>query len=151
MDVLRLLRCCSPPRTDKTTGRWILAGLFVLGVLALAGCGGSNTTPTDVVDAYIEAVRAGDVDAALALFTDDAVVPGAVGKEGIRKTIEMDIANVAAGYDYVGYYNVVETAYGVELDLRWHGRDGDKEAHQIIDFEKGKVARWIYGSPKPVE
>jgi hypothetical protein len=151
MDILKLLRFRSPPRTDKTTGRWILAGLFVLGVLALAGCGGSNTTPTDVVDAYIEAVRAGDVDAALALFTDDAMVTGAVGKEEIRKIIEMDIANVAAGYDYVGYYNVVETAYGVELDLRWHDRDGDMEAHNIIDFENGKVARWTYGSPKPVE
>jgi len=137
--------------------------LCVILMAALAACGAPAATEVAVgataipapatapLDAYIEAVRAGNVDAALALFTDDAVVGDFVGQEEIQEIIEWDIAEVAAGNDYVGYYNVVETAYGVELDLRWHGRDGDKEAHQIIDFEKGKVARWIYGSPKPVE
>ena len=91
MDILKLLRFRSPPSTDQTTGRWILAGLFVLGVLALAGCG-TSTSPSAVLEAYTEAVKAGEIDAALALFTDDAVIvdPGGrrfPGKNSIRQYV----------------------------------------------------------------
>ena len=138
--------------------------LCVILMATLAACGAPAATEIAVaptatavpatapLDAYIEAVRAGDVDAALALFTDDAMVTGAVGKEEIRKIIEWDIAEVAAGYDYIGYYNVVETGDSVELDLRYHTPDGDMEVHEIISFENGKIARWtIVGPHKPVE
>ena len=138
--------------------------LCVIVMATLAACGAPAATEVAVaptatpapatapLDAYIEAVRAGNVDAALALFTDDAVVGDFVGQEEIQEIIEWDIAEVAAGNDYVGYYNVVETGDGVELDLRYHTPDGDMEVHEIISFENGKIARWtIVGPHKPVE
>jgi N-acetylneuraminic acid mutarotase len=117
-----------------------------------AGAQAAQRSHTALLDAYIEAARAGDVDAALALFSDDAAVGDSVGKEEIRKIIEWDIADVAAGNDYVGYSNVVETADTLEFDLRFHSPDGDMEVHEIVTFENDKITSWtIVGPFKPVE
>ena len=67
---------------------WAVALVGLLAsVGAVAGTAKPASAQVDLVEIFqqhIDARNAGDVDAALALLTEDAVVQGAVGKEAIR-------------------------------------------------------------------
>ena len=154
MDILKLLRFRSPPSTDQTTGRWILAGLFVLGVLALAGCG-TSTSPSAVLEAYTEAVKAGEIDAALALFTDDAVIvdPGGrrfPGKNSIRQYVYGEVKWWAEGHGCSELFNVQETEDTLDADERCDLQASVWEGHHTITVENGKIKSWTQ-SGKEVE
>jgi hypothetical protein len=71
-------------------GRVLVVCLFVASVVALAGC---QAKPDEVATQLAEAVNAQDLDAALALFAEDAVVDSAspepfTGKEEIQGWLE---------------------------------------------------------------
>jgi len=69
----------------------------VFALSALTYSEGQNTDPQSVLKRYIEAQNAGELDAALALWTDDGVIINTrgrkvAGKENLRKFIQTNIS-----------------------------------------------------------
>ena len=133
---------------------WLAATLMVI-VLAglLAACGGDDDEaqdPAAVVAAYEEARTAGDVDAMIALFAEDAVMldhprddDGTADVEEIR-ALETEIAGVQVNTSYTKVTVDGNTAtFRQELtvdDGECYGGDGQK-----ITVENGLITEWDWG------
>lgn len=146
MDTNGLLRIHPPPRTGKRRGRWILAGLLVLGIVALAACGKSADTPTSITEACCEAITAGDTEAALDLFIDDALVTVDQtvfdGKDSIREWIDSDIAFLRRASERSEWSDVTEAADRLDFYERCT-MDGECwQGHHTLYFENGKIRSW---------
>ena len=146
MDTFELLRFQPLPGTGKMRGRWILAGLLALGIVALVACGAPARTPVTVAEACCEAVAAGDTEAALDLFIDDALVTDVQaifdGKDRIRDWIDEDIAYLRKGAECAEWSGVQEGADKLDFyeectieQVRWQG-------HHTLYFEDGKIRSW---------
>lgn len=158
MDILKSVRFRNSPREGKTTSRRIPPGLLALGVVVLlAACGApaatevavaptAGTKPTDIINAYMEAITAGDAEAALDLFTDDAVfeMTGGMVLEGnLRQWIDQDIWFFGeGGGECAEWLNVEETETTLECDERCSTENGVWDNHHLYVFENGKIKRW---------
>jgi len=125
--------------------------LLILMLVAItSGCGTPKTDHTAVRDAYEEAIEAGDVDAALALFTDDAVILTSKGdfrgKEGIREYVEMELDFLLKGVPFGERLNVEETEDTLDYDESFPAADGTTvQIHHAYVFEKDKIKEWTIG------
>jgi hypothetical protein len=146
MDTFELLCLYAPPITGKSRGRWILAGLLALGVVALAACGESAATPTAIAEACWGAVAAGDIEAALNLFIDDALVTDDQtifdGKDRIRDWIANDIAFLRKGGECSEWFDVKEAADRLDLYERCTIEEVLWQGHHTLYFENGKIKSW---------
>jgi ketosteroid isomerase-like protein len=146
MDTTELLRFHHPPRTGKRRGLWIVAGLLALGIVALAACGKSADTPTLITEACCEAITAGDTEAALDLFIDDALVTVDQtiydGKDSIREWIDSDIAFLRRASERSEWSNVTEV--GDSLDFYERCTMGGEcwQGHHTLYFQDGKIRSW---------
>ena len=117
----------------------------------------SGTTDSiPLFDVYMGAIAECDVEAALALFTDDAVVVGEGtyfdGEKTPRESIEIDLSAAAEGWQYVGQLNFEESEDTVTVDLRFRSPEGMMvDFRQTVIIENGKIKRCTTGPPKPVE
>ncbi len=122
--------------------------LLILMLVAItSGCGTPKTDHTAVRDAYEEAIEAGDLDAALALFTDDAVIltprKDFRGKEGIREYVEMELDFLLKGYPFGERLNVEETEDTLDYDESFPAAAGGTvQIHHAYVFEKDKIKEW---------
>lgn len=146
MDTFELLCFHHPPRTGKRRGRWLFAGLLALGIVALAACGEPAATPTTITEACWEAIAAGETEAALDLFIDDALVTDVQaifdGKDRIRDWIDSDISFLRKGGEYSEWSDVTETADRLDFyqictleQVCWQG-------HHTLFFKDGKIRSW---------
>jgi uncharacterized protein (TIGR02246 family) len=125
-----------------------LTVLLILMLVAItSGCGTPKTDHTAVRDAYEEAIEAGDLDAALALFTDDAVILTPIGdfrgQEGIREYVEMELDFLLKGNPFGERLNVEETEDTLDYDERFPAADGGtNQLHHAYVFEKDKIKEW---------
>ena len=148
MEVVELLRLFPLPRTRKATGQWIVAGLLALGIVTvLAACGTQAASSKAILDAYTEAIAAGDVEAALAVFTDDAQVATDShefnGASEIRNWVDNEIRFFGqAGGECAAWTNVKETADTMVFDERCTTEEGVWEGHHAYVFEDGKIKTW---------
>ncbi|MFN2290480.1 MAG: Kelch repeat-containing protein [Anaerolineae bacterium] len=112
--------------------------------------GATQTKPSDIVNAYTEAIAAGDAEAALNLFTEEAVfeVTGEVvleGKEALRPWIDQEIRfSVQEGGECSEWLNVVETENTLEYDERCSSEEGVWDGHNSYVFEDGKIKKWTW-------
>lgn len=124
-----------------------LTVLLILMLVAItSGCGTPKTDHTAVRDAYEEAIEAGDLDAALALFTDDAVIltprKDFRGKEQIREYLEMEL-DLLQEYPFGERLNVEETEDTLDYDESFQGANGRIiQLHHSYVFEKDKIKEW---------
>ena len=146
MDTFELLCFHPPPRTGKRRWRWILAGLLALGVVALVACGESAATPVAMAEACWEAIAAGDTEAALDLFIDDALVTDVQaifdGKDKIRDWINNDIAFLRKGGECSEWFNVKEAADRLDFYERCTIEEVLWQGHHTLYFESGKIRSW---------
>jgi hypothetical protein len=153
---------------DMPFERWILSAGIVGGKVYLLGgstspypyrpyltevweydlaAGATETKPTDYIavrDAYEEAIEAGDVDAALALFADDAVIRTPAGdfsgKDKIREALESDVSLVQQGSSFGERLNIEETENTLDYDERFQTLTGKTvQLHRAYVFENGKI------------
>ncbi len=100
---------------------------------------------TQVIDAYFEAIRAGDIEALMALYAQDAVfiLPDGRelrGAEAIR-AMHASVFSASAPSPSPGRQIVAESAAAVEIEAQL--RDGSVKRttnHYSLD-EHGKIAR----------
>jgi hypothetical protein len=107
----------------------------------------SDVTPADVLDAYIAAFNADDLDAVMALFADDAVVlndpvTGTLRAEGIDEVRDVQSAEISFGesYEVVSVDSVGNTA---TFGRRIRTPSGRCYAGtNKVTVERGKIVRW---------
>jgi hypothetical protein len=135
-----------PPRTGKRRGGWILAGLLALGVAALVACGESAATPIAIAEACWKAITAGDAEAALDLFIDDALVTDHQtifdGKDRIRDWIDNDKAFLRKGGECSEWSDVKEAADRLDFYERCTIEEVLWQGHHTLCFENGKIRSW---------
>ena len=114
------------------------------------------TDSIPLFDVYMGAIAEGDVEAALALFSDDAVVVGEGtyfdGEKTPRESIEIDLSAASEGWEYIGQVNVEKSKDIATADLRFMSPEGTMvDFPQTVIIENGKIKRCTTGPPKPVE
>ena len=138
-------------RDSRRSATWQTTFLVVFGSIALVlgACGGSDDAePQAVIEAYIEAYNAADVDGIVELFAADAVIhdhPGGSysGTAEIRALHE-DEADGTVAYTIS---NVTVEGNTVTWDHVWVGEeDGEVfefcvEGH-VAEVENGKIVSW---------
>jgi hypothetical protein len=135
-----------------------LTVLLILMLVAItSGCGTTKIDHIAIRDAYEEAIETGDLDAALALFTDDAVILVSElgdfpGKEGIRKYVEMELDFFLAGNPFGERLNIEETEDTLDYDERFPSADGTTvQLHHAYVFENDKIKEWTLSDFQTVE
>ncbi|MDJ0962271.1 MAG: nuclear transport factor 2 family protein [Acidimicrobiia bacterium] len=122
--------------------------LLLIASLALVMCAcGGDADPEAVIEMYIEAYNAGDVDAVMELFTEDAVITAHPfgdhnGAAEIR-ALHVDQANGVNAYTIS---NLTTNGDTVMWDHVWKSSDGGEfcvEGHQAV-IESGKITSWTW-------
>lgn len=119
--------------------------------LILAACGGSDADPAATIEAYVTAYNAGDIDAVMALFSEESVITGhpfraeAAGLAAIRglKAEEFDIKATDNAYTIS---NVEVASNTVTWDHVWINEDGEQYCYQgqRAVVEDGKILSWTW-------
>jgi len=109
--------------------------------------GATQAKPLDILQAYTEAIAAGDIDAALAVFADDAQVAtdehAFHGKLEIRNWVDNEIRFFGqAGGECSEWFNIEETADTMAFDERCTTDEEVWEGHHAYVFEDGKIKTW---------
>ena len=134
----------------KTIGA--ICGLLCL---AVTGCASDDTLPRSVVQAFEQAFNKDDIDACVALFTEDAQIlpehgPIVSGREGIKQFLKDQMTPVVmfdTSDDMTlvredlaieqGTYRVRDLRRGVDIELGkylhvWRNVNGDWKLYRII-------------------
>lgn len=103
------------------------------------------------IDAYIDAYNTGDIDAVMALFSEDSVMNAhpmddeAIGLAAIRAVQVQDLAAAAAENAYT-ISNLQVAGSTVTWDHVWTARDGRQSCQygHIATVEDGKILSWTW-------
>lgn len=124
-------------------------------VLALGACGGDDTDPAGVIDDYVAAYNSGDIDAVMALFSEESVVtrhPFANRSEGLDAIRDLQVSDIgaAATSDAYTISNVEVSGDTVTWDHAWTNDEGSQfcqQGHSAV-IQDGKFLTWAWpGSP----
>lgn len=124
-------------------------------VASLVACGDDDADAADVLAEYVDAYNAHDLDAAMALFSDDAVMTAhpldddspANGVAEIRVVHVIDMPE-AAPDDALDVTDVVVEGNEVTFNHRWHAAGGDCYSgvgHSIV-VQDDKIVSWTWPS-----
>jgi hypothetical protein len=127
--------------------------LVVLASTALifAACGSDDADPAGVIEDMTAAYNAGDIDAVMALFSEESVVTGhpfearSVGLSAIRAVQVEDRNSAATDNPYI-ISNVEATGDTVTWDHVWTRDDGGqscKQGHTAV-IQDGKILTWVW-------
>ncbi|MDC3402458.1 nuclear transport factor 2 family protein [bacterium] len=137
----------------------LLVMLVVTGALVLAACNDDNdgsgssraADPVEVVEGYVAAYNAQDIDAVMAFFAEDAVIVDGTerieGAEAIRAEELGAFEFHAPGGEAYSISNVVVTDNAVTWDRLFEGI-----AHTCVGtgdeavVEDGKIVMWTFAS-----
>jgi hypothetical protein len=138
------------------------AAVIVIGVVAvLVNSGGGETAPVGagddsatVIEDYIDAYNANDIDAVMALFTEESTITGHPGGGGkglaqIRFLQETNRFDAATENPYT-ISNVEVSGTTVTWDHVWRNPYGEvwcAEGHQAV-IEDGRIMSWAF-APNP--
>ena len=123
----------------------------MVAVLAVAACGGDAVDPAAVIEDYAAAYNAGDIDAVMALFSEESVVRGhpfateSTGLDAIRTVQIADIA-AAASVDAYAISNVQVAGDTVTWDHVWENGEGSffcQQGHTAV-VEDGAIKSWTW-------
>jgi uncharacterized protein (TIGR02246 family) len=128
-----------------------LLGGFVVAVLILAACGGDDVDPAAVIEDYTAAYNAGDIDAVMALFSEESVVTGhpfALESEGLTAIRAVQVEDIAAAATENAYTisNVRVIGNTVTWDHVWISAEGGRfcqQGHSAV-VEDGKITSWTW-------
>jgi hypothetical protein len=146
-----------PRRARRLPMPGVVFVLLVVGMLILASCGDDDDSggPAGVLANYEDTRNAGDVDALMSLYTDDAVVTDhprdnddtATGVEEIRP-LEAVAPSIQRPEDATEFINVEPSGNTVTFDMNFHMDDGSclgSSGHEVT-VEGDKITRYDWGS-----
>ncbi len=163
-----------PPETQQNTTWWrgpqvalttvAVTVVVVLAVFAVVRLTDSDTVlesgasvddPASVIQATVAAYNAGDIDAVMALFTEQSVVtnhPFSINSRGITDIRSLQEEDRAAAAEVNPYeiFNVQVTGNTVTWDHVWTNdltQDWCAEGHRAV-IEDGKILSWDF-APNP--
>ena len=125
--------------------------LLVAAALIFGACGGDDADPAEVIEDYIAAYNAGDVDAVMVLFSEESVVTGhpfesrSEGLSSIRAVQVRDRNSAATDNPYT-ISNVEVSGDTVTWDHVWISDDGSQfcmQGHTAVT-EDGKILTWSW-------
>jgi hypothetical protein len=135
--------------------RSLLAVLAIL-VVVLVGCGddddaesGDDSDAAAVIEAYVAAYNSGDIDAVVAVFSEDAVITqGSETSTGLTEieTLQIDDMSSAAEADAYSITNVETDGDTVTWDHVWTndaGVDWCAEGQSAVVTD-GKIVTWTW-------
>jgi hypothetical protein len=130
----------------------LLIAIFVAVVVTAAGCSSESDDPAEVVEQYVAAYNSGDIDAVMAVFTEDAVMYGhpiAEGYEsaGFGAIWSVHVADLAnASTDAFSISNIEVDGDTVTWDHVWVNRRGDTfcQVGQSAVIKDGKILTWTW-------
>lgn len=128
-----------------------LLAVIVCAAVMLVACGDGEADPAAVIEGYIAAYNAGDIDGVMAVFTEESVVTGhpmETRMEGLAaiRAIQLEDLNSAAPENAYTISNVEVTGNAVVWDHIWTSSDGRQfckqgnEAH----IEGDKILTWAW-------
>ena len=128
-----------------------LLTVIVCAAVMLVACGNSKTDPATVIEDYIAAYSAGDIDEVMVAFTEESVVTGhpmqarMEGLEAIR-TIQVQDLSSAAPLDAYTISNVEVTGDTVVWDHVWTSSDGRQFCQQgnRARIEDDRILTWTW-------
>jgi hypothetical protein len=131
----------------------LLIAMIVALTLTAMGCSSDSDDPAAVVDQYVSAYNSGDIDAVMAVFTEDSVVfghpfsPESSGLTAIRGVQSSDIA-AGASTDAYSISNVEVDGDTVMWDHVWVNSEGDNFCvnGQSAVIKDGKILTWTWPS-----
>ena len=135
-----------------------IAIALVVATATLAGCSGddeSQSNPGEVIEAYVSAYNAEDIDAVMALFTEDSTIVGhptlsdAVGLDAIR-LLTIEDRQMAAESDPYAISNVTTDGDTVTWDHTWTNDAGANycvEGHSAV-ITDGTIVSWAFAEPE---
>lgn len=142
---------------------------MLVAVLVLARCGDddsaddADTDPAAVLADYQATINAGDVDALMSLYADDAVVvshpqdslsfgdeggePVATGIDEIRLLV-INVPNVQRPEDATEFVNVEASGSQVTFDQIWFNDEEDcfGISGNEVTVQNGKITRYVWGT-----
>ena len=133
------------------------AVVAVVAIVLATDSNGSNVAgddPASVIQAYTAAYNAGDIDAVMALFSEESVVTGhpfaaeSAGLTAIRVVQVADIAAAAAENAYT-ISNVEVTGDTVTWDHVWTRNNTQQfcvQGHRAV-IQDGKILSWVWPGP----
>ena len=124
---------------------------LAVAALILGACGGEDADPAEVVEDYIAAYNAGDIDGVMALFSEESVVTGhpfEARSEGLTaiRAVQVEGRNSAAADEPYTISNIEVTGDTVTWDHVWRSDDGGqfcKQGHTAV-ISDGKILTWAW-------
>jgi hypothetical protein len=149
---------------DRRRNVMVALGAFAVTIVAVAvvatvntgddiAPGGTSDDPAAVIELYTTAYNSGDINAVMAVFTEDSVLysyPGtseAAGMTAIRRLYTHDLAN-AASTDAYSISNVEVDGDTVTWDQLWVDKAGENwcmEGQSAV-IKDGKILTWTWPS-----
>jgi hypothetical protein len=134
----------------------LLIAMMVALTLTAMGCSSDSDDPAEVLEQYVAAYNSGDIDAVMAVYTEDSVVYGhpstseAAGLTAIR-TVETADLSAAASTDAYSVSNVEVDGDTVTWDQVWVNYDGPwcREGQSAV-IKDGKILTWTWSSSDSV-
>ena len=131
-----------------------LFAVVVAVTLTAMGCSSDSDDAAEVVEQYVAAYNSGDIDAVMAVFTEDSVVyghplsPESAGLTEIRAVETVDLA-AGASADAYSISNVEVDGDTVTWDHVWVSNEGDeyRQEGQTAVIKNGKILTWTWPAP----
>ena len=124
---------------------------LIAATVVLGACSSDDADPASIIDAYVTAYNAGDMEGVMALFSEDSVVsnhPFTGESSGLTEISSLHLADLEAAATENAYTisNVEVTGNTVTWDHLWINREGDQfcQSGQTAVIEAGKILTWTW-------
>lgn len=129
----------------------LLTVIVVALTLTATGCSSDSDDASEVVEQYIAAYNNGDIDAVMAVFTEDSVVyghPFSSESSGLTEIRSVHVSDLAAGASTDAYTisNVEADGDTATWDHVWVNRSGSEYCQngQSAVIQDGKILTWTW-------
>lgn len=123
--------------------------------LTAMGCSSDSDDPSEVVDQYVAAYNSGDIDAVMAVFTEESELNGNAYSQGNRETVGLAAIRTLIDFDMalitnenaITISNVEVTGNTVTWDEVWDPDDSGFAYCQYglsAEIEDGKFVTWTW-------
>ena len=121
--------------------------------LIATGCSSETSEAEGALNDYVEAYNSGDIEAVMALFTEESTIAGhpmsnASGLEAIRRVQVQDLG-AAAATDPYSISDVVVSGDTITWNHVWTNSSGSQfcQRGQEAVIEDGKIVTWTWPPP----
>jgi hypothetical protein len=123
----------------------------ILMALILGACGGDDADPASTIEAFVVEYNAGNIDAVMALFSEESVITGHpfdASSTGLAEILALHVGDMGAAASENAYMisNVEVTGTTVTWDHVWINNQGGEfcKFGQSAVVEEGIILSWTW-------